>query len=202
MRRREAGRGAVPAGGLSQGSRSGGVGAPPGSTMRPRQELADDPRVQPTKRNPCLFQERGVARLDPGKREIWDESAAWRPKNLPHVARREAPAAIFGSRTPNVCVFRRAIPSSPSSEEGRRPVSKETAEGDESIIRTPPRRGEEHARPRRHPGTKPALPGEERARVRGTHGRTHDNARREHYTKAPTGSRKAGLSLARHQMDS
>jgi hypothetical protein len=49
MRRREAGRGAVPAGLGSLPSNSGGAGAPPGSITRPRQELADDRKVH-TKR--------------------------------------------------------------------------------------------------------------------------------------------------------
>jgi hypothetical protein len=42
MRRREAGRGAVPAGLATQAKHSGGIGAPPGTTRSPRQELADD----------------------------------------------------------------------------------------------------------------------------------------------------------------
>jgi hypothetical protein len=42
MRRREAGRGAAPAGLVSLTSHSGGAGAPPGTTKSPCQELADD----------------------------------------------------------------------------------------------------------------------------------------------------------------
>jgi len=45
MRRREAGRGAVPAGLATQAERPGGVGAPPGPITRPCQELADDRKV-------------------------------------------------------------------------------------------------------------------------------------------------------------
>ena len=40
MRRREAGRGAAPAGQLAS-RHSGGIGAPPGTTMSPCQELAE-----------------------------------------------------------------------------------------------------------------------------------------------------------------
>jgi hypothetical protein len=42
MRRREAGRGAAPAGSCTQHGHSGGIGAPPATTTSPRQELADD----------------------------------------------------------------------------------------------------------------------------------------------------------------
>ena len=38
----KAGRGAAPAGSCTQHEHSGGAGAPPGSTTRPCQELADD----------------------------------------------------------------------------------------------------------------------------------------------------------------
>jgi hypothetical protein len=41
MRRREAGRGAVPAGSISLIEHSGGAGAPPGSITSPCQELAE-----------------------------------------------------------------------------------------------------------------------------------------------------------------
>ena len=41
MRRREAGRGAAPAGFVAT-KHSGGIGAPPGTTKSPCQELADD----------------------------------------------------------------------------------------------------------------------------------------------------------------
>ena len=78
-RRREK-RGGVrcPAGPVSRAGRSGGAGAPPGPTMRSCQELTDDPRSTPNA-TPASSEVRGVARLDAGKREIWDESAARRP---------------------------------------------------------------------------------------------------------------------------
>ena len=50
MRRREAGRGAVPRGSGSSTRHSGGAGAPPGLTMKPCQELADDRKVQTKRR--------------------------------------------------------------------------------------------------------------------------------------------------------
>jgi hypothetical protein len=52
MRRREAGRGAAPAG-LVATRHSGGIGAPPGTTTSPCQELADRPAIAGTgKRGP------------------------------------------------------------------------------------------------------------------------------------------------------
>jgi len=51
MRRREAGRGAVPAGLATQAEHPGGAGAPPVPITRPCQELADDRKVY-SKREP------------------------------------------------------------------------------------------------------------------------------------------------------
>ena len=91
MRRREAGRGAVPAG-LVATRHSGGGGAPPGSTRRPCQELADG--------SVGAFEARRT-----------DESRA-RCRKRPRLARREAPAcaakvtshkdfALFGAPSPS-----------------------------------------------------------------------------------------------------
>jgi hypothetical protein len=77
-----------PAGLASQARHSGGAGAPPGSTMRPCQELADDRKVY-AKRVSSKTKERGAltAKARPG-----------RPLKLPHVARREAPAVVRKDR--------------------------------------------------------------------------------------------------------
>ena len=53
MRRREAGRGAAPAGLVAQIGHSGGAGAPPGLITKPCQELADD-RLAYAKRDPLI----------------------------------------------------------------------------------------------------------------------------------------------------
>jgi len=90
MRPREAGRGAAPAGSATQAKHSGGTGAPPGTTMSPCQELAD------------RLGKPGIRKARPDADKTPRYGA---PERRPPLLRKE-------ERTPQVCAFRRAIPSS------------------------------------------------------------------------------------------
>ena len=111
MRRREAGPGCGARGSISQDRHPGGAGAPPGSTTRPCQELADDREVY-SKRDPSLS--RGerirIKRRDgpaghlrrkrgPAPLNHRDWRAERRPRVLPRT--RHHRFALFGAPSPS-----------------------------------------------------------------------------------------------------
>jgi hypothetical protein len=110
-----------PCGQVTQDLHSGRRRAPPGSTMRPCQELADDRRVHPKRRRSLLPRrsssagmERGWKRCEDRWRDTYGESGACRSAKSSPLARREAPAASGnGDGAIGFCAFRRATPSKP-----------------------------------------------------------------------------------------
>jgi hypothetical protein len=87
MRRREAGRGAAPAGSCTQHGHSGGIGAPPGTNRSPCQELTDRPAIAGNGK-------RGPVSID---------AADWRAERRPPCPATDADTvrfALFGAPPP------------------------------------------------------------------------------------------------------
>jgi len=106
-----------PAGQASLARHSGGAGAPPGSTKRPCQELADDRKAHAKRlrlllprRFPSAGMERGRKRREDRRRGTYGESAArrsashrkWRAERRPRGLRRDRDAIglRFSARHP------------------------------------------------------------------------------------------------------
>ena len=77
-----------PAGQASLARYSGGAGAPPGSTKRPCQELADDRKAQAKRLRSLLPRRASSARMEGVGNGARIESAARRSAKSPHVSMR------------------------------------------------------------------------------------------------------------------